>query len=80
MIFKPACACANLLSGKLPRGMRFLFGGLVAALLVLTLTAASLFLPATAAARRAGSGDFHLPPPALSLAIAPAVASVRLPG
>jgi hypothetical protein len=56
---------------KLPRGTGFLFGGLCAAVLVLTLTSASLTLSATMAAASSESGHYRLPPPALSLGAAP---------
>ena len=68
MIFDRFCARADVSCPKL-RGAGFLLGGLSAALLVLSLTGASLALSGVSAANE--QGHYRLPRPALSLAAAP---------
>jgi len=71
MIFDPILARERLSAPKLPRGTRFLAGGLLAAVLVVGLAGGSFMLSAAGRGTESGEGGvFRLPRPALSLAAA----------
>ncbi len=74
MTLSAIVARAEFPSAKLPRGTRFLFGGLLAAIFVLAFAGGSFTLWAAARGAESGEGGlYRLPRPALSLAAGPTI-------
>jgi hypothetical protein len=81
MIWRQSLQPSGSLCSRLPRGVGFLLGGLSAALVVLTLTLASLVLSSsTGGAASSEIGQHRLPRPALSLGIAPSLPTSGIAG